>query len=63
MRLWDAVGGQPLIGHLRGDMDTLLAPLFDWRRKITWLLGAPFSGVRVPTAQKLARSLVGAGLH
>jgi hypothetical protein len=28
-----------------------------------FLVGSNFSGVQVPTAQKLARSLAGAGLH
>ena len=34
-------GWLAVTGHLRGnDMDTLLALLCDWPRKITWLLGA-----------------------
>src|SRR5229473_3227936 len=43
-RIHEALGrggdGEPVTGHLRGDMDTLLALLSDWLRKITWLLGA-----------------------
>ncbi|SRR5229473_674849 len=63
-RIHEALGrggdGEPVTGHLRGDMD--MALLSDWLRKSHGCL-APFSGVRVPTAQKLARSLAGAGLH